>query len=217
MPKPKTMDLPMRRLSPRDRDYKLYAKKFKDNWLHPGKTAEVVHIYLASGTDLRSSVRAQKFANTLKTKGGGAFLTRFHGTQRSCQIGDGPNSDIEPCGKADCHLCSILKEGFDLKRAKTTGMFGPGIYSTTCSSKADIYAKNNHIRSNRRIILICRLVGDKPQMLSVAEQNRRAPDPNFNCVEAVVNVNGGRVQYPETVVYDADMIIPVGFIVYKRS
>jgi hypothetical protein len=75
----------MRRLSPRDRDYKfctfpplpsttptdtdpsscIDAKKFKDNWLHPGKTAEVVHIYLASGADLRSSVRAQKFANTL--------------------------------------------------------------------------------------------------------------------------------------------------------
>lgn len=41
------------------------AKKFKDNWLHPGKTAEVVHIYLASSADLRSSVRAQKFHNTL--------------------------------------------------------------------------------------------------------------------------------------------------------
>lgn len=117
-------------------------------------------------------------------------------------MGDGPNSDIEPCGKADCHLCSILKEGFDLKYAKTSGMFGPGIYSTTCSSseflfcgsggmdtdagetEADIYAKNNHIRSNRRIILICRLVGDRPQMLSGAEQNRRAPDANFNCVSA---------------------------------
>lgn len=75
----------MRRLSPRDRDYKfcgflppsssapadtdpspcIDAKKFKDNWLHPGKTAEVVHIYLASSADLRSSVRAQKFHNTL--------------------------------------------------------------------------------------------------------------------------------------------------------
>lgn len=41
------------------------AKKFRDNWLHPGKTAEVVHIYLASSADLRSSVRAQKFHNTL--------------------------------------------------------------------------------------------------------------------------------------------------------
>lgn len=54
-------------------------------------------------------------------------------------MGDGPNSDIEPCGKADCHLCSILKEGFDLKYAKTSGMFGPGIYSTTCSSSTSFF------------------------------------------------------------------------------
>ncbi|KAK0721724.1 hypothetical protein B0T26DRAFT_642923, partial [Lasiosphaeria miniovina] len=190
--------------------------KFNDNWLHRGKTGEVCRIYLASLTDLRRSARGQRFARALKNRGHGVFMTRFHGTQRACRIGEG-DGDIEPCDKPECHVCGILKNGFDLKFAKTTGMFGSGIYSTTCSSKADIYAKNSHVRTNRHVILICRIVGDRPQLLTNAEAHRRGLDSNYNCVEAVLTSAGGGVQYPETVVYDEELIIPVGLVVYKRT
>ncbi|KAK3328770.1 hypothetical protein B0H66DRAFT_539320 [Apodospora peruviana] len=214
--KPKAMDLPMRKLNPHDRDYKFYAQRFNESWLHPGKTAEIRHIYLASRTDLMQSSRAQRFAEAL-TKSDGSFVTRFHGSQRACYLGEGGGGDIDPCGKSKCHICGILKNGFDRRLAKNTGMFGPGIYSTECSSKADIYAKNSHIRTTRHVILICRVVGDRPQMLVSAETNRQSPDARYNCVEAVLNVAGGRVVYPETVVYDEDQILPVGLVVYKRT
>lgn len=58
------------------------------------------------------------------------FRTRFHGTKRACKIGGGGDRNIEPCKLADCNLCKILKKGFDIKLAKVTGMFGPGIYSS---------------------------------------------------------------------------------------
>ena len=128
-------------------------------------------------------------------------------------------------------------------------------------TEADLYTKNSHIRTNRRIILICRVVGDRPQTLYSAEQNRTRPDANYNCVglrslqrlhvkrmemlrhvaDSRMTDRGGfeaqwwcsctpspmalsrlsdlwltRRQYPETVVYDADLIIPVGFIIYKK-
>ena len=41
------------------------VKKFKDNWLHPGKTADVLHVYLASKSDLQTSARAKNFARAL--------------------------------------------------------------------------------------------------------------------------------------------------------
>ncbi|KAK3326776.1 hypothetical protein B0H66DRAFT_618030 [Apodospora peruviana] len=206
----------MRKLDPNSRDYNFYAKKFNESWLHPDKTSEVRHIYLASRIDLKNSVRAQRFAQAL-TKSDGSFVTRFHGSQRACYLGEGGDGDIDPCGQSACHICGILKNGFDRRLARMTGMFGPGIYSTECSSKADIYAKNSHIRTNRHVVLICRVVGDRPQMLVSAETNRRSPDRRYNCVEAVLDTDGGEVVYPETVVYDEDQILPVGMVVYKRT
>lgn len=61
------------------------------------------------------------------------FVTRFHGTQRACHVGEG-SGDITPCSKPECRVCGILKHGFQLKYANSGGMFGPGIYSTTASS-----------------------------------------------------------------------------------
>jgi len=68
------------------------------------------------------------------TRGDGTFKTRFHGTKCACNIGPGHKNELKPCNKADCCLCSILKNGFDIGRARWCGLFGPGIYSSSCSS-----------------------------------------------------------------------------------
>ncbi|KAF4503063.1 hypothetical protein FAGAP_706 [Fusarium agapanthi] len=97
------------------------------------------------------------------------------------------------------------------------GMFGPGIYSTPNSSKADVYVKNHYVSSNLHAMLICYVVASKPQRMWLADHSITRPSRGFNCVEGVTIDNGGSLQYPEFVVYREDAIIPVGLIMYTRK
>ncbi|EFX00824.1 hypothetical protein CMQ_1905 [Grosmannia clavigera kw1407] len=97
---------------------------FDIGWQHPGKRAAVTAVYfwgqkelsLASSTSDPLSLRSDYY---------------FHGTRRSCSIGD---YGVQPCHNSDCNLCSILRDSFKLSRADSAGMFGPGIYTTPISS-----------------------------------------------------------------------------------
>ncbi|KAM5349021.1 hypothetical protein ACJ41O_008844 [Fusarium nematophilum] len=95
-------------------------------------------------------------------------------------------------------------------------MFGYGIYTTECSSKADTYVDNHHMHSHLHAMLICRVVANRPQFVKHACSKRTAPDRGYNCVEAVTRANGGEVNFPETIVYREDAIVPVGVIMYTR-
>ncbi|KAK3315722.1 hypothetical protein B0H66DRAFT_604046 [Apodospora peruviana] len=55
-------------------------------------------------------------------------------------------------------------------------MFGPGIYTTTVSSKADIYVKNKAL-SNKHVMIVCRIADTHPQYLTTADHHRSSPDP----------------------------------------
>ncbi|RSL52547.1 hypothetical protein CEP54_010862 [Fusarium duplospermum] len=96
-------------------------------------------------------------------------------------------------------------------------MFGNGVYSSTVSSKADIFAENHHIRSTLHAVLICRVVSNRPQYLRRPDNCRSRPDPGYDSVEAVLDRNGGRVRYPETIIYREDAIVPVAVVMYTRQ
>ncbi|KAF5675565.1 hypothetical protein FDENT_9700 [Fusarium denticulatum] len=119
--------------------------------------------------------------------------------------------DIDKSGRGQRFFTYLLKYADD------EGMFGPGIYSTPNSSKADVYAKNHHVSSNLHAMLICYVVATKPQRKLLADQDITRPSRGFNCVEGVTIDNGGSLQYPEFVVYREDAIIPVGLIMYTRK
>ncbi|KAH7265972.1 hypothetical protein B0J15DRAFT_545992 [Fusarium solani] len=95
-------------------------------------------------------------------------------------------------------------------------MFGNGVYTTTVSSKADLFAENQDIHSQLHAVFICRIVSNRPQYLRRPDNVRTRPDRGYDSVEAVLTHNGGTVRYPETIVYREDAIIPVGVILYTR-
>ncbi|KAK3937940.1 hypothetical protein QBC46DRAFT_344047 [Diplogelasinospora grovesii] len=211
-----TMAPQLKQLNPPNSEYKFYEKKFNDGWLHPEKEAEVQAIYLATKDDLVRSYRGRRFTAAMKAHGDREFRTRFHGTQRACHIGD-HNGNLTLCRKDECHVCGILRHSFKVEKSTTGSMFRRGIYSTTASSKADIYAKNYHLHSHKHVMIICRVIANRPQLLGSADHERRGPDGGFNYVEAVPQSYGGDVKYPETIVYRDDDIIPVGLIIYTRN
>ncbi|KAJ6028424.1 hypothetical protein N7540_004000 [Penicillium herquei] len=112
---------------------------------------------------------------------------RFHGTQRACKIGSGSR---KLCDKIECNVCSILKNGFSVAHSKDTCMFGPGIYSSIISSID---------------------YGNAKEMKAAG-----APGP-CDSVEGLTKAKGGKLVYPETVIYDTARIKPLGLVVYTRE
>ncbi|OJJ46850.1 hypothetical protein ASPZODRAFT_15543 [Penicilliopsis zonata CBS 506.65] len=159
---------------------------FHCEWRHPNKKAKLVSIYV------------------IKNAKDSRLKLRFHGTQRACKIGSG---SLQPCDKSECYLCGILNNGFSLSQANTKGMFGPGIYSSVVSSKADVYANNHHIHCNRHVIILC---GVDPGN-SIDMKAAGFPGP-CDSVEGLTKADGGSLEYQETVVYDPARIKPIGLV-----
>lgn len=70
----------------------------------------------------------------------GNQLRQWHGTNRGCRIGDRGQTAF--CSSSHCSLCCIIKTSFDIEHSgKKTGLgrFGNGIYTSSTSSKSDIY------------------------------------------------------------------------------
>ncbi|KAJ5717659.1 hypothetical protein N7488_003305 [Penicillium malachiteum] len=185
------MDLELIHLGTRSRFYNEVSEMFYSEWRHPNTKAKLLSIYV---------IRDAKDPE---------LELRFHGTQRACKIGSG---SLEPCDKVECKLCSILKNGFSVAHSKKTCMFGPGIYSSIVSSKANLYAKNHRLHSKKHVLIICGV--DRGN----AKEMKAAGVPGTcDSVEGITRANGGALNYPETVIYDAARIKPLGLVVYTRE
>ncbi|KAJ7915226.1 hypothetical protein B0H13DRAFT_1610790, partial [Mycena leptocephala] len=141
---------------------------------------------------------------------------RFHGTRRACFIGEN-DGNLSPCADSDCYLCSILRCGFDVAKADDDCMFGQGIYSSEMSSKADGWTWNHHIRSNLHAMLLCCVVTGESQTLYHPSKGRTSPDSGYDSVEGATKEDGGELNYPETVVYSEESIMPYMLIMYSRQ
>ena len=99
----------------------------------------------------------------------------FHGTRRACRIAESA-TDTTACSKDDCNLCRILKGSYNMERAKGKRMFGPGIYSTSVSSKADDYTSNANDWTKTRIMIVNHVaVGRTKMMYEACHDMQHAP------------------------------------------
>ena len=65
---------------------------------------------------------------------------RWHGTNRSCNVGDNGRTSL--CHSPHCSLCRIIKTSFKVAHSKKKtgwGRFGRGIYVSSASSKFVVY------------------------------------------------------------------------------
>ncbi|KAJ4474296.1 hypothetical protein J3R30DRAFT_655231 [Lentinula aciculospora] len=215
------------RILPLDSSDPMYIqveRLFSKNWRHGQKPKPIVRaVFKILSPDeslelyaiYKSQIQACNLLSRFK-KGANEQLC-FHGTQRSCALGD-DNSQVFLCNSAECPICCIIRGSFDVSKcgsAHSFKRFGAGIYTTSCSSKADDYYSPGRSRQQHpgdlRVLLLNRVVVGKPH-------NRRHNAPHMNQPpsghHSVVGLPGVDLNYEETVVYCNDAIRPAYLVVY---
>ncbi|EJD38479.1 hypothetical protein AURDEDRAFT_72096, partial [Auricularia subglabra TFB-10046 SS5] len=140
----------------------------------------------------------------------------YHGTQRTCKVGEDFN-ETEPCNNNDCYLCSVMRQSFQLKYIGSGNLFGKGFYSSINPTKASMYERNHNNNSNRHALLICTVVTGKKERLFKTDSSRTAPGSGFDSIEGVPSSQGGSVQYPETIVFREDAILPHALVMFSDT
>jgi len=117
----------------------------------------------------------------------------------------------------------IIKEGFDVRVAALTGMFGAGIYFAENSSKSDLYTGS----SVTKTLILCRAtLGNQYVTLSSMTNLRRPPDGNGLLTRKKYHsVVGDSQKYNpsaslknrEFIVYDNSQAYPEYIIEYKHT
>jgi len=193
-----------------DPEYHIIAKKFNDGWQHPKARPTIQNIFYVaySGSGLTHLGKFSDYSNKV-----GNTQMMFHGTKRACTVADNPRN-VACCTASDCNLCCILRGSYNMERAKGARMFGPGIYSSLVSSKADIYSMNKNGTMRSRVMIINQVSLGRTKMMFEASHDMQHAPHLFNSVTAATFPEGGKVKYHEAVVYREDAICANAVIVY---
>ncbi|KIO27727.1 hypothetical protein M407DRAFT_37603, partial [Tulasnella calospora MUT 4182] len=138
----------------------------------------------------------------------------FHGTSRHCYLGE-YEGYVTMCELAICSLCSILRTSFLVTKAGSAGRsfkrFGPGIYTSTVSSKADDYA-NKPSYSENKVVLVAKVALGKEGVLYQTTQDLTGPPYGYDSVLGEVGVD---LNYDEQVLYKDEAIRPAYVVIYE--
>ncbi|KIK96581.1 hypothetical protein PAXRUDRAFT_297439 [Paxillus rubicundulus Ve08.2h10] len=176
---------------------------FKVLWPEP-----VLEPYLTHRDRVQTSVQA-------KDKRGNEKLL-FHGTNRACLLGES-SGRVVLCVLKQCYLCSILRSSFDVSKCGSKNAFkrfGHGIYTTSCSSKADDYVSNISESASMRVMLINRVVVGKPYKRYRNSPDIIAPPAGYDSIAGEI---GWDLNYEETVTYHNDTVRPAYLVVYGNK
>jgi len=208
-------------LSTGDPLYSTLEKKFMKGWKHPNKKKpQLQAMYkilwsdasLKPYNDYRALVAASSALRERSTNPANEQLL-FHGTNRYCQLVE-DGSKVRLCNLSTCHLCCIIRNSFDVRKCGTKHKFrrfGTGIYTTSCSSKADDYMLNGDESSKYRVLLVSRVVVGNPLKRRCNATNMIEPPCGHH---SVIGEPGVDLNYEETIVYNNDAIRPAFLIVY---
>ncbi|KDQ10553.1 hypothetical protein BOTBODRAFT_36076 [Botryobasidium botryosum FD-172 SS1] len=199
-------------MQPHEDSARSIQNHFYSSWQHPNKKMPTIkHIFgslYMSSHSHRHLHRSRAYAERY-----GSLRMLFHGTLRTCRVGDTPGS-VDACNSSDCKLCTILHGSFDPSKSYN-GMFGYGVYATPVSSKADGYVTSPN--SPYKAMLYALVTLGKTKVMNRAEHGiRQAPD-SCDSVTAATYAQGGAVEYPEMVVYHEDAICADALIIYEDN
>ncbi|KAJ7592667.1 hypothetical protein C8J56DRAFT_1127056 [Mycena floridula] len=198
-----------------DSEFLHVEQLFLNGWIHPDKTkphVQAIFKIIPQGHSLKVySEYLDKVASS-NPKLPTIEQLLFHGTSRWCLIAEDPKRTV-PCSLPDCLLCSIIRNSFDVAKCGLRHKFrrfGCGIYTSSCSSKADDYSANG-IDSSCRVVLVNRVVVGRAYQRKYNAANLSEPPSGYH---SVVGSPGIDLNYPETVVYDNDAIRPAYALCY---
>ncbi|KAF8808949.1 hypothetical protein BYT27DRAFT_7188486 [Phlegmacium glaucopus] len=197
-------------VAPTEPEYTIIAKKFYEGWKHPKALPSINNIFYVAYSQ-SGLTHLGKFSDYSNKVGNTQMM--FHGTKRACSIGENPKN-VVCCTRNDCNLCCILRGSYNIERAKGARMFGPGIYSSLVSSKADIYATNADRYVKNRVMIINQVSLGRTKMMHEASHDMQHAPHLYNSVTAATFPEGGKVNYHEAVVYREDAICANAIIVY---
>ncbi|EKM52570.1 uncharacterized protein PHACADRAFT_261070 [Phanerochaete carnosa HHB-10118-sp] len=184
-------------------EFRSVAQQFGDQWKSSPNSPDVIKIYKVY--PLQSHV--QKFLAYKAAVGNSR--RRWHGTTRRCRIGDdAQNTNF--CADTGCYICNILKNSFQVEKARA-GSFGTGIYSSATTSKANGYIGNAGGSSYRAIILTEVIMGKVYKLTSSNSALKQAPAG----YDSVVGEWGGISVNDEAIVYRNDAIRPLYLVIFK--
>jgi len=152
--------------------------------------------------------------NTLEANGKpGNETLLFHGTNRACLLGES-STNVLLCGLEQCYLCSIVRSSFDVSKCGSKNSFkrfGHGIYTTSCSSKADDYVSNFSESASLRVMILSRVVVGRPDKRYRNSPHLSSPSSGY---DSIAGETGRDLNYEETVTYDNDTVRPAYLVVY---
>ncbi|KAG6328589.1 hypothetical protein ID866_10501, partial [Astraeus odoratus] len=174
--------LPLSRDHPRFSEVKLL---FKKEWQHRKKARPQVHFIFKVlwPAALLQPYLAYRDKTLQPGHSPGNEQLLFHGTNRACLLGEKGNSIL--CNLHECNLCSILRTSFDTSRAARCLMvlrFGYGIYTTSCSSKADDYIDNLSQDATFRVMIVSHVIVGRPFSLYSSVTDLHSPPNGYDSV-----------------------------------
>ena len=200
--------------------------QFESQWSKP-TDVQVVRIYqIITPPSVHASFNAIASVR-------GNVHRRFHGTGQTCNVGVDPNAG--PCESSSCPICNICRVGFSLdfvnQRAGGPGMnwlrYGPGLYFSNCSGKSNDYTSTVRMqpgpRGNQpvqhRTMLLCKVALGMNRQTIVDEKDLTKQTLNmqgFHSISGIVAPpgQGGTLNHPEDVVFDAEAAVPSYLITY---
>lgn len=131
---------------------------------------------------------------------------RFHGTSSLC------NFQGSACNISGCVCCSILRDGFDIRKLGTntanSGYFGAGHYSTSLSSTAAGYGLHRRQGARaRRVLFVVNVAAGVPQIVST---QTRTPLP-AGCHSRIAQKSNG---VDELMVPGDDQMLPLFLVTF---
>ncbi|KAG8915089.1 hypothetical protein FRC00_008079 [Tulasnella sp. 408] len=217
---PRKLSTTLRSLDPFDwpdsAEYQKVARLFENGWKHPYKQLpNIKRIFTVSLPDyLNESYNDYK--GLLESQNGWTGVNEklvFHGTTRSCSLGD-DEGYISLCEKMNCRLCCILRTSFSVSMAGSAGRgfnrSGPAIYTSSVSSKADDYT-NAQWYSENKVIIVAKAALGKSRIYHETTTQLTASPWGYDSVLGEVGVD---LNYDEQVLYKNEAIRPAYIVVY---
>ncbi|KAF9533940.1 ADP-ribosylation [Crepidotus variabilis] len=212
----------LKHLSSNSTEFYQVKNLFDYGWRHPDKKKpKVVRIFriltnASAYESYRASIVSASSADVSFTRYGANEQLLFHGTNRHCTLGE-EEKETNLCYRPECNLCCIISGSFEVSMAGSKHKFrrfGVGIYTTSCSSKADDYSQNGDENCQFKAVLVNRVVVGNPYTLRTnATQLTQAPYG----YHSVRGEPGDQLNYEETVVYDNDAIRPAYLVIYGNK
>jgi len=204
-------------LTPRDPEYSLVERPFCKGWKHANKQKPTVRAIFRVWSSQESEKSYQNYLDTVQRSLPGRKLEKiqkflFHGTNRACLLGEDGHNTL--CASSDCSVCSIIRNSFDIRKTGTRYIFqrfGSGIYTTSCSSKADDYSSNLHEGATFRVLLMGRVVVGNAFK---TRKNHTTCTGLSHPYHSLIGEPGVHLNYEETVVFSNDAIRPAYLVVY---